>query len=500
MMEMKPVSEMAAEKRFEPLVIAALTLLALVLRLIALLYWTDAPGDGPIRAMLAYRWWMSHSIPTHGGWPPGFKLLTGAFYPVVHDPVVSTRILNVILGTATVPVFYLFVRRVYNGMVALFSALLLAVFPLHIALSATSLSEPSALFEIVLGALLVMIAAETTRRQWLYLTLSLASLCLATMTRYEVWLLIPFFPAYYIWKTRQTFVGGVMMAVLLAFPAAWTVGNYSFGGAGYMLHLGMAAIGDAPHPSIQAHPRDFVHAVGTLGRRAVTNLGIVAVAVSWGAALQLLRAAKGKLESESALYLSMATVPWLAMLVVAVARPNWDGDRFLLLNFVLALPLALLPFEPWYHTHRRVFNTILVVSVLSVAVANVHYVPFASFVTQKRPTDMLRTGSWLRQSAYRDDAVLLTEMHWESTYFRVYFPEFDARTLTVDSWTPDSAVPAFLAERRPAVLITGDDDEASFTRVRALLGTEAHVGHVVHSEGKVKVYLLTLSPPELFGK
>jgi hypothetical protein len=202
---------------------------------------------------------------------------------------------------------------------------------------------------------------------------------------------------------------------------------------------------------------------------------------------------------ESALHLSMATVPWLAMLVVAVARPNWDGDRFLLLNFVLALPLALLPFEPWYHTHRLAFNTILVVSVLSVGVANVHYMPSASYVTQKRPTDMLRTGSWLRRSAYRDDAMLLTEMHWESAYFRVYFPEFDARTLTVDSWTPDSAVPAFLTKRRPAVVITGDDDEASFTRVRALLGTEAHVGQVVHSEGKVKVYLLTLSPPNSLG-
>jgi len=480
--------------------VAALTAAALALRLIALLFWADVPGDGPARAMLGYTWWVSPSIPTHGGWPPGFTFLAGIFHCIVPAPAVSTRILNLVLGTATIPLFYLFVRRVYNETLAFASAALLAALPLHIALSATSLSEVSAVFEVVGGALLLVIAAEGPGRRAFCIPLSLLCLATAAMTRYEVWPLIPLFPAYYFLRTGTRSTSALMLAILLAFPLAWMLGNYASGGGGRLLQIGAAAAGDSPDPTIRLHPVDFARAIHTLGRRAVGHLGVVAVAACWGAGLQVFRAAGGRIGPEPALHLVMAGVSWTLMLVVAVARVHWEGDRFLLLSFVLALPLAVLPFEPYARSHRRALGAVLVASILSVGAAAAHYIWLSTFsygsplyVTRKQPAEITKVGAWLRQSPYRNDAVLLTDMGGEATYFLLFFPEFAPRSSIVDAWTPGAALGSFLRKRQSSIVISRDEDK-EFARIEALLASKAHLW-LVHREGPVRVYSVTWLHP-----
>jgi 4-amino-4-deoxy-L-arabinose transferase-like glycosyltransferase len=157
----------------EALILGGLTALALSLRLVALTHWIDAPGDGVVYAKVADDWARSPYLPIHeifSKWLPGYVALTGLFGILVPDPWISPRILNVILGTCSVPVFFLLVRTVYGPVVALFSALFLAVLPLHVALSATSMPDVSIVVEILAGTALLIRAAEGTKTRTLYLT------------------------------------------------------------------------------------------------------------------------------------------------------------------------------------------------------------------------------------------------------------------------------------------------------------------------------------------
>lgn len=139
-------------KRFASLILPSLLLTAFVLRLFVLLSSVDIPGDGPARALFAYNWSQSPYIQTSGrNWLPGFMYLAGLFSFLVSMPLVSTRILNLIIGTLTVPLFYALVHRVYGRAPGLFSAAVLALFPLHAGLSASSLTEASFLFAIIAG-------------------------------------------------------------------------------------------------------------------------------------------------------------------------------------------------------------------------------------------------------------------------------------------------------------------------------------------------------------
>jgi hypothetical protein len=54
------------------------------------------------------------------------------------------------------------------------------------------------------------------------------------------------------------------------------------------------------------------------------------------------------------------------------------------------------------------------------------------YVTLQRPTEIKNLVTWLKESPYRDDAVLVTQMDWKSTYIPLYFP--DLQMLIVSPW------------------------------------------------------------------
>src|SRR5262245_24525455 len=207
--------------------VAALTILAALVRLVMLVSTVDAPGDGPVRALMAYSWAKAPHVVLHGVWPPGFMYATGLVSSVL--PVwIAGRLLNVALGTATVPLVFLAVAPAFGPVTAILAAAIVAVFPLHVELSASSLSEVSAVFEILLGMVFLMIAAAARthgRGHTIPFALAIGGFATASMTRYEVWCLLPVFPWYYWLRTRNAGGTATMAALLLAFPVTWLIGN-----------------------------------------------------------------------------------------------------------------------------------------------------------------------------------------------------------------------------------------------------------------------------------
>ncbi len=486
------------EKRYKLLIFVLLPLAAFVIRLLAVLFWIDVPGDGPARAILAYNWSRSPYIVIHdSGWLPGFTYQAGILSLIVRDPAVSTRVLNLAMGTFTLPVFYLLIRRVFGQSTALFSALVLVFFPLHIGLSASSLTEASFLFELVAGVALLIAAAENTRSRALYLGLSLLSLGLAVMTRYEAWLLIPLFPSYYILKTRKASTAILMMVILVAFPAAWLLGNRIYTGDFF---YGFSGAFHGTRAGAGAYRAELLGAIKVISRKSVSHLGwILSLAIAWGAILQLAQVSRRKFNLERALYVLITSISWIFLLSVAIARVERLWDRYLLFGFVMTLPFASLPLFH-YFKHSRQWRGVIIslavvlvgASVLSIATSAFRVSTFDEFspvyVTRKQPAEIKKVAEWLQRSSYRDDPVLLTSMDWQSTYLPFYFPEIGSRQLIVSSWTKDSDIQIFLENQRPSLLITRDGDDESWARVEGVLGRKIQADSLIHREGTVKVY------------
>lgn len=144
--------------------VAVCTIVAAAYRLLLLGTRFDVPGDGPSRTANALAWAASPMVPLCGAWPPGYSFVAGLFSLLVPAPLWSARILNVLLGTLSVPALYAVAARTWGRPGALASAAALAVFPLHAELAATSLTETSFVFALLLGWCLLLRTAQDSGR------------------------------------------------------------------------------------------------------------------------------------------------------------------------------------------------------------------------------------------------------------------------------------------------------------------------------------------------
>lgn len=481
------------DERNHYLILASILFTAFMLRLAAIFFTICQPGDGPARAAKAYVWSKSPYFQTHGTWLPGYTYLVGTFGFLFEDPLVSSRVVNLILGSFTILVFYFLVRKVYDSMTALISASILAFFPLHIGLSAGSLTELSFAFEVITGTLFLIMASESEalKNRALYLVLSLFFLCFGAMTRYEAWVLIPVFPLYYFWKRRTIFEPVLITAVLSVFPFIWTLSNY--------LHIGHPFWGFT-HATAWHHgaqPVNLLFALRLIVGKSIYHLGwIVPILVVIGIALQFFQVAKRNVDARKLLYILITFIFWAGVLAYALARGTKLWDRFLLFAFITALPFSALPLT-YYRSRYKHQLAIIIVIVVAICVS-VIYKPQAYkslkrsgnpfYVTLVRPTEMKNIADWLKNSPYRESSLLLTRIQGQSSYLSVYFPERASRLFIIKYSAKDADIQRFLKSGKPALLITFDGDSEVLSRIENLLGTEIGDDMLVHTENYIKVY------------
>ncbi|HKX17731.1 MAG TPA: glycosyltransferase family 39 protein [bacterium] len=505
-------------RRREALILGGITALALLLRLVALTHWIDAPGDGVVYAKVADDWARSPYLPIHEifyNWLPGYVALTGLFGILVPDPWLSTRILNVVLGTCCIPVFFFLVRNIYGPVVAVFSALFLAVLPLHVALSATSMPEVSIVVEILAGTALFIRAAGATKNQGLYLIFAIASLVLAMMTRWETWLLIPLFPSYYFLKTRNARTAAWILIVLVALPAACVVSSYRT--SGDLTHQ-ISALFTGSRDTPVMWMGTFARGLVALGRIAVRDLGLLALAAVWGTVVQIRKTLSNEVTLEGSLHLWLALIFWPLIVYMAAVR-GYTDHRGLLFVFVIVLPFTIVPIIRHPMMEKRwLIAALTVVALASIGVGNLRSMLEAESgyrspldVTRVRPTEITNLAHWLAASPYRDDAVLMTALvydggqwheDWTGSYLWLYFPaNLRHRLYIISSMTQDADVQSFVARYRPTLFIGYVGEEKlkravpdrwakTFTQTRVEAVLKTHLTKVVRTEGSRQVYLI----------
>ena len=129
-------------------------------------------------------------------WPPGYPLLLAMVYWLFGQEIIVAQLLNVALSTATVALIYLIGRRTLGTAPAIVGAAIVAGFPSLIFFTGVTLSEVAFTFLALLGIYLLVLEAQSGRRDTLLLVTAGLVLGLAALTRGQALLLpvvvIPF--------------------------------------------------------------------------------------------------------------------------------------------------------------------------------------------------------------------------------------------------------------------------------------------------------------------
>ena len=164
------------------ILLGGILLTAFVLRLLYVqlhLHEFELSGDALNYQLMSWQWVedgiYGYALKRRSGVPnayvtPGYPALLAAVYALVRDPyrqITVVRLIQVMLGTATVALGFLTVRRLLNRTsVALLAAFFMAVYPPYVQSTAQVLTEVLALFTMVLYFWLQAKGLEENNWRW----------------------------------------------------------------------------------------------------------------------------------------------------------------------------------------------------------------------------------------------------------------------------------------------------------------------------------------------
>jgi 4-amino-4-deoxy-L-arabinose transferase-like glycosyltransferase len=160
---------------------------------------------------------------------PGYALFLAGIYAVFGQSLLAAKLANVLLGTITVYLTYLLVRKTFSVHIAFVAATMVAVTPSLILYTALLASE-NLFTPLFLSSLLFFLQYLRTRKQS-YTFFSGTMLGLAVLIR-PVVLLLPSLWLLYLMCKQQTLKTVAAQALLLGLPSIlflvpWTVRNYA---------------------------------------------------------------------------------------------------------------------------------------------------------------------------------------------------------------------------------------------------------------------------------
>jgi len=163
-------------------------------------------------------------------WPPGYPMALAPLYFLFDNNPVAARMLNAVLGSATVVLLYLLGSRVFDRRVGLTAALLLAIFPNQVFFSSLTMTEIffTTLLILILLLTVYLMLGQRAPPLW-QVGLVGALIGYAALVRGEGLLLMAFIlPALLMrwrsWRRVLTYAA-VLLVGMAVIIAPWTVRN-----------------------------------------------------------------------------------------------------------------------------------------------------------------------------------------------------------------------------------------------------------------------------------
>lgn len=153
--------------------ILTITLAGLIIRLVALAHYGDFWGDEMFSFVYSQKPWLASlrfwAMETN---PPLHMVLLKFWWYLFPATEVWARLPSVIFGTTSIPVLYLFSKKLFTEHTAIIAAILIALSPYHIFISATARGYALFLLLVILSFYFFhafFIAGETTKKNyWLF--------------------------------------------------------------------------------------------------------------------------------------------------------------------------------------------------------------------------------------------------------------------------------------------------------------------------------------------
>ena len=138
--------------------------------------------------------------------------------------VILSRILTLLFGILFMPVYFCVLREFFDEKIAFWGLFLLAIYPLHIHLSSTSLAAVPALF--LFFSSLYFLKRFIGNKRTVYLFISAAALNLACMLRFEYWIFIALLPLMLCFEFKFSRDFFLYLALTSIFALFWCSVNY----------------------------------------------------------------------------------------------------------------------------------------------------------------------------------------------------------------------------------------------------------------------------------
>ncbi len=226
-------------------------------------------------------------------WPP-FYATVSAFFMIIFfsEKIWVPKLVSVFCGAYAVALTYLITKKIVTTVdkerlknpsgsimdkAPLAAALLLAFNPYHIFYTSMSINEPlySAL---LLSAIYFLLKAEKANN---YIFLTAVFLFFATLTRYEIWVLLPFFAWIAIKQERVTFTKFFASAIIvLSGPFIWILRQHYVYGSWRDFIEHYTSGGGASTSSATGDP--FLNALFVISTAGVMTFGIAWFALIYG--------------------------------------------------------------------------------------------------------------------------------------------------------------------------------------------------------------------------
>ena len=171
-------------KKMNIRILLAFTIFSLT-RIAIFFFSKNYEGDAAIRIKMALKWiddpfFISHSNSVTWVFGSLYYYIHGFAFYIFNNPVITPRIVSLILGVLTFIPFYLIVKKQVNEEVAFYSSLFFSFYTLHVRYSTVATSE--AIYIFVLLTAICFFLYYLSKRKLIYLILTILFMILISFT------------------------------------------------------------------------------------------------------------------------------------------------------------------------------------------------------------------------------------------------------------------------------------------------------------------------------
>ncbi len=390
---------MRDHSRQERYTLLGLSALALLLRLVFLFLFDNSfshEGESYSKINLV-RVWIQHGRPYPDiNFGPLHTWLIYLLHEVFGGWIWPVRLFHLLLGVATVPLFYLLVREEFGAAVAKVAAVLFAAFPVHLRASPTGLTEVPYLFFFALGLYAFFRVLNRRRDGWGWVVLAAAAVTAAGMLRFEAWLFLPVLGL--LMLRRKPWSAVLFGALCSLFP---------------LFHMYMCwRITGQPTSFAQTSAQSFLQYMPALPMSEKATGWLISFWIGMGPPAAVLALVGMALTAARRLTWSFQVLFWFPLAIMQYKAMTNTMDPSLE-RYIVSLAMLSYPYAAWVLVHAQeawrrrgggghhtVMVVIALVVLLQVALA------YRQADAARIPADVVATAHYLRDHATAQDRVL----------------------------------------------------------------------------------------------